>query len=99
MWAAVPTTPVVVTDPLTDLSAPTVIVLVPLAEVLTGGTSWLPASMTPPLPLDDVPAHPAKKRTAAPTANVKDRSTHCRTICLASIAHACSKGVSRLARR
>src|SRR5262249_11191742 len=46
MWAAVPLTPVVVILPLIDWSAATVIVPLPVALVVTGGTSWLPLSVT-----------------------------------------------------
>jgi len=46
MCAAVAVTPVVVTLPLTDLSSFTVIVPLPDAEVLTGGTSSSPLSVT-----------------------------------------------------
>jgi hypothetical protein len=38
--------PVVVTLPLTDLSAPTVIVPVPAPALVTGGTSWAPDMFT-----------------------------------------------------
>src|SRR3990172_7939834 len=58
MWAAVAATPVVVMLPLTDLSGPTVMVPFPDAEVVTGGTSCLPLSMTS-LPLLNVKSeHP-----------------------------------------
>src|SRR5207244_2669838 len=46
MCAALPSTPVVVTLPLTDLSAPTVIVPLPVALVFTGGTSLSPDRVT-----------------------------------------------------
>src|SRR6266436_4013393 len=46
MWAALPATPEVVTLPLTDLSMRTAMVPLPVAAVLTGGTSWLPLSVT-----------------------------------------------------
>src|SRR6186713_265286 len=68
MWAATPTTPEVVTLPLTDLSAPTVIVPKPLAAVVTGGTSWAPLKVTWVLLVPDVPAQPAKTSAAAPMA-------------------------------
>src|SRR6059036_1077327 len=46
MWAAVPLTPVVLMLPAIDWSAATVIVPLPVAVVVTGGTSWLPLSVT-----------------------------------------------------
>jgi hypothetical protein len=46
MCAAVPSTPDVVTLPLTDLFAATVIVPFPEADVFTGGTSCAPLSVT-----------------------------------------------------
>src|SRR5215467_9329393 len=46
MWAAVPLIPVVVILPLIDWSAATVIVPLPVALVVTGGTSWPPLSTT-----------------------------------------------------
>src|SRR5499425_1248076 len=46
MWAAVPLMPVVVILPLIDWSAATVIVPLPVALVVTGGTSWPPLSTT-----------------------------------------------------
>src|SRR5262245_39134189 len=66
MCAAVPATPVVVTLPLTDLSAPTVMVPLPVAEVVTGGTSWLPLSTTFTSWLQDIPGHPAMSTATAP---------------------------------
>src|SRR4026209_868340 len=68
MWAATPTTPEVVTLPLTDLSAPNVIVPKPGAAVVTGGTSWAPLKLTWVLLVPDVPAQPAKTSAAAPMA-------------------------------
>ena len=77
MWicAAVATTPVVVTLPLTDLSSFTVIVPLPDAEVLTGGTSSAPLSVTlSPLNTDFVESqaelivsHPASANAAKVT--------------------------------
>src|SRR5207245_10474186 len=46
MCAAVPSTPVVLILPLTDLSAPTVIVPLPVALVFTGGTTLSPDRAT-----------------------------------------------------
>src|SRR4030081_4155709 len=46
MWAAVALMPVVLTLPLIYWSAATVIVPLPVALVVTGGTSWLPLSVT-----------------------------------------------------
>src|SRR5579862_5709140 len=50
MCAMVPAMPVVVTLPLTDPSAPTMMLPLPLAEVVTGGTSWSPARDNWPCP-------------------------------------------------
>lgn len=60
-------TPVVVTLPLTALSGATVMVPLPEAEVVTGGTSWLPLSAILTAWLQDAPGYPAIKIAAAPT--------------------------------
>src|SRR5438105_12709496 len=84
MCAAVPSTPVVVILPLTDLSAPTVIVPLPVALVFTGGTSLSPDRVTltvwpfPAVSLFAVPslfpieAQPVATRSAAATAAARD---------------------------
>src|SRR5438445_10863266 len=82
MCAAVPSTPVVVILPPTDLSAPTVIVPLPVALVFTGGTTLSPDRTTLivwPFPaaalfaapsLFSVEAQPAATRSTAATADV-----------------------------
>src|SRR5262245_37894141 len=59
MWAACPSRPVVLTLPLSILSSPALILPEPDAEVVTGGTSWFPLSVTlSPLKKDTVESHP-----------------------------------------
>src|SRR5262245_7639695 len=65
MCAATPTTPVVVTLPLTALSSPTTMVPVPEADVFTGGTSWAPLSATLTCWLHDGPGHATRTAAAA----------------------------------
>src|SRR5437899_7297407 len=84
MCAALPSTPVVVILPLTDLSAPTVIVPFPVALVFTGGTSLSPDRVTltvwlfaaPSLlavpSLFPIEAQPVATRSAAATAAARD---------------------------
>src|SRR5438132_11261928 len=84
MCAAVPSTPVVLILPLTDLSAPTVIVPLPVALVFTGGTTLSPDRATLivwPFPaaalfaapsLFSVEAQPAATRSTAATAAARD---------------------------
>src|SRR5260221_8087336 len=62
--AAVPAMPEVVTLPLTDLSEPTIMVPLPDAEVVTGGTSCAPLNVTF---VPDISAAPANAKTAAAT--------------------------------
>jgi hypothetical protein len=66
MCAAVAVMPAVVTLPLTDLSPLTVIVPLPVAAVVTGGTSCAPVNITFPPPLS-MPAQPASIKAAAAT--------------------------------
>src|SRR4030095_13631162 len=79
IWAAVPLTPLVITLPLTDLPAPTVIVPVPVAPVVTGGISWLPLSATFVPPLEDMLAHPASRIATAPMLAHRKPLTTCRS--------------------
>ncbi|MGB7542254.1 MAG: hypothetical protein WBM28_09595, partial [Burkholderiales bacterium] len=67
-----------VTLPLTDLSAPTVIVPTPEADVVTGGTSSAPLSVTFTPPPEDIPAHPASRMAAALMPTQKTRPIACR---------------------
>src|SRR5574342_416827 len=68
IWATVPANPEVVTLPKTDRSMRTVMVPLPVAAVLTEGTSCLPLSMTfePEGAGLDAAAHPAMTSAAAP---------------------------------
>jgi hypothetical protein len=70
MCAATPLTPVVLTSPVTDLSIPTAMLLVPEADVVTGGTSWLPLSTTALILLEAIPPHPVAKKVAVPSTSV-----------------------------
>src|SRR5262245_66376193 len=88
MCAMVPATPVVVTLPLTDRSAPTVILPLPDPEVVTGGDSWLPLRATstalppPPPPLSCMLAQPARRIAITPTPAHTDRPIMRRHPCI-----------------
>jgi hypothetical protein len=84
MWAAVPLMPLVTTVPdtvgqLLELPADghfdslTEMSVLPEAEVVTAGTSWLPLSATGPRLVWAIPAHPAPRTAAAPTPSQRDR--------------------------
>jgi hypothetical protein len=60
----------VVMLPLMDLSVPTVIVPLPDADVFTGGTSWVPFSMTFVPAAITIPVPPAKTPTIAMTTSM-----------------------------
>src|SRR5689334_3100045 len=68
MWmcAAIPAMPEVETLPLTDLSSATLMEPLPEAEVVTGGTSWLPLRVTLPPPKKPFMVwHPARASAIA----------------------------------
>jgi hypothetical protein len=67
----------VVTLPLTDLSAPTVKLPDPEADVLTGGTSLDPLSITLTAPPDIIEAQPASTTAAVPTPAQNSRLIPC----------------------
>src|SRR5262249_42877337 len=67
MWAAVPLTPVVLMLPLIDWSAATVIVPLPVALVVTGGTSWPPLSVTLTSTAEATPTPVATRVTTTPS--------------------------------
>src|SRR5215813_4743918 len=67
MWAAVPLMPVVVILPLIDWSAATVIVPLPVALVVTGGTSWPPLSVTLASTAEATPTPIATRVTITPS--------------------------------
>jgi hypothetical protein len=58
---------------------PTAIVPLPDAAVVTGGTSWLPLSVTMVPPLEDMLAHPATRIAAPPMPAHRDRFTTSRS--------------------
>jgi hypothetical protein len=84
MWATVPFMPEVTTVPVTvgqllelpadgHFDSPTEMSVVPEAEVVTAGTSWLPLSGIGPLLVWAIPAQPATRTAAAQTPNQRDR--------------------------
>src|SRR5438045_6495508 len=71
MWAIVPARPVASTLPLTAPSGATVMVPAPVADVLTGGTSWSPLSFRAPCAMAP-PAARASDAAIARTSGVRD---------------------------
>src|ERR1700674_285702 len=80
MCTALPSTPVVVTLPLTDLSAGTAIVPLPEAAVLTAGTSLLPLRLTLPLSAMPIVEQPDRASAAVKTQILRDQSILCTRI-------------------
>src|SRR4051812_38749696 len=56
MWAAVGVMPITSTEPVTDMSAPTAIMLLPVAVEVLGGTSCAPLSIMLPAAFEGVTA-------------------------------------------
>src|SRR6266700_1020223 len=77
MWAAVALMPVVLTLPLIDWSAATVIVPLPVALVVTGGTSWLPLSATLASAAEAMPTPIATRLAITPNNAKSERLIAC----------------------